>query len=160
MKANKYMAVEDRFWVSVEKTDGCWNWTSGTDTGGYSKLVVDGRNMSGHRYSFRLHGGVVPKGMFLDHICHNRRCVNPAHLRIASRQQNNAHAKIRKDNTTGFKGVTKERGRFRAQIKFNKRLYYLGSYRTAEEAAMAYAYMAQHLNGDFAFFEVRKGKVS
>lgn len=41
-----------------------------------------------HRVVWRLLRGPIPEGMVLDHMCRNRACVNPAHLRVFTRQQN------------------------------------------------------------------------
>jgi len=43
--------------------------------------------------------------------------------------------KMRTDNTTGVKGVYFIRGRYVAKIVFQKKQYYLGAYKTLEEAA-------------------------
>lgn len=45
--------------------------------------------------------------------------------------------KIPADNTSGYKGVYKIRGKYTAKIVFQKKQYHLGSYETAEEAARA-----------------------
>jgi len=45
--------------------------------------------------------------------------------------------KIRTDNTTGVKGVYFIRGRYVAKIVFQQKQYYLGAYKTLEEAAEA-----------------------
>jgi hypothetical protein len=42
--------------------------------------------------------------------------------------------KIPKDNTTGYKGVYFVRGRYMAKIVFQKKAYYLGTYRRIEDA--------------------------
>jgi len=41
-------------------------------------------------------------------------------------------------NTTGYTGVTKEGKRFKAQIYFDRRSKYIGTYTTPKEAALAY----------------------
>jgi len=45
--------------------------------------------------------------------------------------------KIPADNTSGYKGVYRIRGKYTAKIVFQKKQYHLGSYETAAEAAAA-----------------------
>ena len=83
----------DRLFLKhVEKTENCWNWIGSISTEGYGNL---GRNINGkgvnykaHRYAYQNSVGPIPDGMCLDHICRNRRCVNPAHLRVVTRREN------------------------------------------------------------------------
>ena len=65
--------------------------------------------------------------------------------------KNIANNKPLKNNTTGYRGVTydKKRGKYVAQIEFQKKHYFLGRYKTAEEAAEAYRIAKNKLHGDF-----------
>jgi AP2 domain len=47
-------------------------------------------------------------------------------------------SRLRSNNTTGVKGVSERRGRFRAQIMVHRKQKHLGYFRTAELAAAAY----------------------
>lgn len=77
---------EMRFWSKVDKRgpDECWPWIGGMGTHGYGVLYWKGRVEPGHRVSMDIHGVEMPEGMFVDHICRNRPCVNPAHLRVVT----------------------------------------------------------------------------
>ncbi len=44
-----------------------------------------------HRVSYELHKGPIPDGLFIDHICRTRCCVNPNHLRAVTHAQNMAY---------------------------------------------------------------------
>lgn len=46
------------------------------------------RTIHAHRVSYAIFNGSVPEGMDVDHICLNHGCVNPDHLRVASRENN------------------------------------------------------------------------
>ena len=80
-----------RFWRKVEKSgpDECWNW-KGTLRKGYGSIWGgDGSTPSAHRVSWELHGNPLPELPYvLDHACKNKRCVNPAHLRVVLQEEN------------------------------------------------------------------------
>lgn len=81
--------VMDRFWRKVNKTDTCWLWTAGvTGRGGYGAFCVNYKMIPAHRYSYTILKGEIPERMELDHLCRNRRCVNPDHLEPVTREEN------------------------------------------------------------------------
>lgn len=84
----KHYCLTDRFWSKVNKTDDCWNWTANTDRDGYGNITVNKIQYKAHRYSLMIHGVVVSKGCIVRHTCDNPGCVNPAHLRIGTHQDN------------------------------------------------------------------------
>ncbi len=57
----------------------CWNWNDKPNKGGYGMLNIANRARLAHRISFRIFKQTDP-GPILDHLCRNRRCVNPDHL--------------------------------------------------------------------------------
>lgn len=85
---NGYVAARKPEYV-VDKITGCWNWVRClTGVGyGYQKLK-GGRGIVAHRLIYERLVGSVPEGMTLDHLCRNRRCVNPYHLRVVTNQEN------------------------------------------------------------------------
>lgn len=90
-------SLEERFWAKVTKTDNCWLWT-GALSSGYGRIGI-GPSSAGldyaHRISYRLHHGPIPEGLFIDHLCRVRRCVNPAHLEAVTQAENNRRAHVK-----------------------------------------------------------------
>lgn len=75
---------EERFWAKVEKTDTCWTWIASLDGRGYGQFD----HQRSHRVSYELLVGPIPEGLVLDHLCRNKRCVNPDHLEPVTHLEN------------------------------------------------------------------------
>lgn len=100
----------------------------------------------------------VPAGFEVDHRdgdgLNNRR----ANLRLATRAQNNRNARLRRDNASGYKGVSYRPGqrgtrKWRARIKAHGRSQHLGWFATPEEAHAAYRVASAALHGEFGRVE-------
>jgi len=90
-------STQERFWRKVHKRpEGCWPWLGATHkTELYGSFGTgDGKIQGAHRVSYRLAYGEIPAGFVIDHICRNRVCVNPAHLRAVSQQINSVENSI------------------------------------------------------------------
>ena len=65
--------------------NNCWVWTKGLTKAGYGQITHEGRQQYTHRLMVEHRKGKkIPKGMHTDHLCRNRRCVNPDHLEVVT----------------------------------------------------------------------------
>lgn len=96
--APRVVPVERRFWMFVptdRPPDSCWLWEGSLNAYGYGRIHSGGRPNSrclmAHRLSWEIHSGrPIPEGMVVCHECDTPRCVNPAHLFVASHAVNMA----------------------------------------------------------------------
>ena len=84
---NPTKTVDERFWEKVHKTDTCWLWLGSVTHGGYGQFRHKGGTRA-HRFAYESVKGKIPDGLYLDHLCHVRNCVNPAHLEAVTPRVN------------------------------------------------------------------------
>jgi hypothetical protein len=89
--------IAERYWAKVDKRgpDECWPWLGGKTRDGYGQIFEGpGHNKSftptrfAHHLALEFAGVEVPPGMVRDHICKNRGCQNPAHIRVVTQYFN------------------------------------------------------------------------
>lgn len=83
--------LEKRFWARVNKpadSNACWVWQGSDNGNGYGQISKNYKKIYVHRFSYQIHVGDIPNDMTVHHSCMNTRCVNPSHLRLATRGEN------------------------------------------------------------------------
>lgn len=73
----------ERFLSKIYQLDDCWLLKS-KSTQRYSTY----KGHRAHRVSWELFRGRIPSNLTLDHLCLNKRCVNPGHLEPVSSSEN------------------------------------------------------------------------
>lgn len=80
--------VFDTYVNKLDGDDGCWEWTGHIEPDGYGLVRREGKNLRAHRFVFMMFKGEISQGLQLDHLCRNRRCVNPSHLEPVTHREN------------------------------------------------------------------------
>ena len=79
--------------IELDLLEGCWLWKGGSKgKTGYGSFWFKGKSGTAHQASYDHWNGKVPQGLQIDHLCRNRKCVNPAHLYLGTQKDNLADA--------------------------------------------------------------------
>lgn len=106
------------------------------------RLCLDGVEYQEHRVIWFYMTGAWPVAQ-IDHIDRNA-CNNKwSNLRLDPDLKNNRNRKMLRNNTSGFRGVTKRKGGYSASIT-------IGRYKTPKKAHDAYVAASLLLHGEFS----------
>lgn len=145
-------------WLVRRSSNACAGSFAGSiNAKGYVQIRCDGLNYLAHRLAWLYMTGEMPT-MEVDHINGVKADNRWANLRLASRSENQHNKGSYRNNSTGFKGVYRDREGcgFRAEISVNRTRMRLGIFKTPVEAYQAYCKAAEKLHGDFANFGSRE----
>lgn len=129
----------ERFFEAIDRSGSCWGWTRYKNSYGYGVFSVDGKSCLAHRWAYASLVEPIPAGVTVDHICHNRSCVNPDHLRLATVKQNIENREGAQSNSrTGVRGISIARnGKFIARVKHHGKRVIVGTFADLEDAERA-----------------------
>ena len=139
--------------VDVDDYEKITRWKWQYINSGYANRVTN-KGGRGKWVNVLMHRVIIdaPDDMKVDHINGNKLDNRKCNLRLATTTQNCQYKRQARNNTSGFKGVTKNsRGNtWLAHININGKPTYLGSYPDAVTAAFVYNERAEKEFGEFA----------
>lgn len=157
------IALTNNQWAIISEVDYPsliqHNWTGWWNPKTRSYYAVRGEKRGGKRFMIMMHNAVyiaaygsIPDGKKVDHISVNSLENRRGNLRDASNHENMFNSGKRRNNTSGYKGVTwhKQRQRWMAQIVAYGKHQNLGLFDTKEAAYEAYCEAARRLHGQYA----------
>ncbi len=155
----KFAIVDDEDYEYLTQ----WKWIVKMNSGiAYAgRWITCVTNGTKRRTAILMHRVIMntPPGKQTDHVNHNELDNRKYNLRICSAQQNQFNSRSQKNSFSQYKGVSRNRGKWRAQIRHNNKDIWLGVHASAVAAAKAYDKKAKQLFGEFAYLNFRDGDI-
>ena len=154
-----YTNVDNKeFYFDLEDYDKIKDYTWYLDDSGYVRTNIFDfeQNRRSHMFMHNLIMNLQnDNSQIADHIggvatTNDNRKSN---LRIVTKSQNNINQRIRKDNTSGFKGISynKQLDKWRVRIQKDGKRIYIGDYNSLEEASLARMKAEDKYFGDYSY---------
>lgn len=117
---------------------------------GYVKVTIDNKKYQAHRIIFMMQHGYLPKE--IDHINCNPSDNRIENLREVTRNQNRYNVVGYKNNTSGVKGVIKNKrlNKWEVSINVNGKRKYFGIFKDFELAELVAMEARDKYHGNFA----------
>lgn len=139
-----------RVHVYKKDKDGLFSRVRGSAIGrGHLAMTVKQKVFYMHRVVYEFANDPIPHGLQIDHINEIKTDNRLANLRVVTQSENFQNISIpNKRSLTGFRGVSMDRrtGKFAAATQAGGKYWYIGRYKTAEEANLVYRYAVSVLH--------------
>lgn len=130
-----------------------WKWHARWESGSRSYTAARRTGKRPNREHVLMHRLIMstPNEEECDHINHNSLDNRKHNLRNCTHAQNSRNRRIRRNNTSGYQGVSwnGQVKKWQSRIKYNGQSIYLGIFVDPIDAARAYNEKAQELFGEF-----------
>jgi hypothetical protein len=144
-------------WASDYKWLMQWKWSARfAKRYGHYYALRNATNNEGKRHVLSMHRAIIGVGIGdggeVDHKNHKTLDNRRSNLRYVERNQNQWNANMRKDNTSGYKGVSwhETNGKWRVQICIFGKSMHIGYFYNIKDAHKAYCDAAEFYFGEFA----------
>lgn len=139
-----------RWRINIPTRPGSFRRSKGKRAGylnpyGYNVIMIAGKGYHASRLAYLYRKGKWPSAQ-MDHKNGKPADDRWCNIRPATPSQNSSN---RKGKRTKFKGITRVKHRYRAQICVNRTYFHVGYFDTEAEAHAAYAKKAAQLHGEF-----------
>lgn len=157
------MITQEQALKFLEYKDGILYWKSmpykrndliGTEAGTLDsdrrQITINKKHYKTHRLVYLMFHGYMPKEV--DHIDNNPLNNRIENLRPANRSEQCCNTRLRKDNTSGIKGVSwdKNRNKWVVTVTKNKKTVYTNRFNDIELAQLVAIEARDKFHGDFA----------
>lgn len=104
--------------------------------GGYNRVYLNGKQYKAHRLIYCMYHGYIDESLDIDHIDRNPYNNSISNLRLVTTSINLKNVTLRKDNNSGYKGISWNKGieKWETYINTNGKRIRLGYFTNLEDA--------------------------